>query len=94
MEVRTYDNRRVPVSEMTHQHLSNWCWYNKIVLGKSDEDIPMIFDELIERFEGELLPYRPKKDFYYEIGFLYSKGMINEKGEIIYENHVIGEIDG
>lgn len=94
MEVRTYDNRRVPITEMTQQHLSNWCWYNKIVLGNDDEDVPIFFDELIERFDGELLPYRPKRDFYYEIGFLYSNGYVNEDGKIIYENHIIGEIDG
>lgn len=92
MAVTTFDGRTIPYNEMTHQHLSNWYWYNKIILGNKPEAIQPLMDEIEERFDGEILNYRPHKKFYSEIGFLFSKGYLKPTGEIYYEGEKIGEL--
>jgi len=29
--VQTFDGNRVDIDKMSHQHVSNWIWYNKFI---------------------------------------------------------------
>lgn len=90
--VNTFRGNTILSADMTHQHLSNWCWYNKIVLGRPEEDISFIYEEIENRFGGEILPYNPDKDYFFEIGYLHSKGYVDSEGNITFEGEIIGKI--
>jgi len=95
----TFKGTKVSASTMDHQHLSNCYWYLLVCHGlpKTHRMFEGIREVLIDRFNGQLLPYRPHVDFKYEIDTLDRKGLLlitsNPRWTIIvFENEVIGEI--
>lgn len=96
----TFKGKEVSFDTIDHQHLSNCYWFSKIVYDLEDTDIHLIniTNKLAERFNGQLLPYRPHIQFATEIGLLNSKGFLrydnsNPNRVIIHNgNHEIGEI--
>ena len=87
---RTFDGREIKISEMTQQHLSNAYYFTILFSG----DFFVAYDylnELKDRFNGELLPYRPLASFPAEINALKnSKYVIGNK--IYLDDRCIGEM--
>jgi hypothetical protein len=95
MKHKNYKGQETNFKEVTHDHLSNIYWFNKICNGYDDSYLKFILDEIKERFNGELLPYRPQWQFKNEINHLQLYGHFrwNEektKAEIIYRGEIIG----
>lgn len=61
------------VSELDQQHLSNIYWFNKILHGIETD---FIKSELEERFNGQLLEYRPHISYKAEIQMLQERGYL------------------
>lgn len=100
----TFDKRAIPFSELSQQHISNIYWYHKIFFPKSSmviETLPELLKEIENRFNGQLLPYRPHTNFKIEIELLVKNHMLilnlnsstelSYKYDIVYEEKVIGE---
>lgn len=93
----TFQGKIVSSDTADHQHLSNCYWYWKLV-GDSKFDSENFLVPIKERFNGQILPYRPHVDFKYEISALRRKGYLkqgdkfNFKQEIVYNGLIIGEI--
>lgn len=97
---KTFRGKNVSFDTVDHQHLSNCYWFAKIIFGYEETNSHLIeIDEVLaERFNGQLLPYRPHVDFEMEINELNKKGFLrydnNNPNRIIIHNgkYEIGEI--
>ena len=95
MIYKNYKGQKTNFKEVSHDHLSNIYWFNKICNGYNDTTLKFVLDEIKERFNGHLLPYRPQWQFKNEIDFLEKLGhfLWNEektKADIIYQGKIIG----
>jgi hypothetical protein len=97
----TFQGRPVSLVSIDQQHLSNVYWYMLIVLGTPSSELFQIQEQLDDRFNGQLMPYRPHPAFIHEIQTLNNKGLLHLREEssagmticdIIYNETVIGEI--
>ena len=52
----TANGRRIPVSELSHQHISNILWFFEIMHNTVHPTMEL---ELVRRFDGERLLWRP-----------------------------------
>lgn len=89
----TFYGRSIPISQISHQHLSNILWYYELVCEtKPSSHIQL---ELDYRFGGIRLPYYPLISFSQEIDALvdsgYTTGELN--ADIIVEGNWIGKIN-
>jgi hypothetical protein len=84
-----------------HQHLSNCWWFIKIFSNgdrQSNDTQELIKREILERFNGQLLPYRPHLESIAEIKELEKKDMIvtdsskYQSFDIYLGNKWIGEL--
>lgn len=66
-EWTTFQGRQVTFDTVDHQHLSNVYWYSLICLETPIQHLKGIMDKIEERFNGQLLPYRPHSKFRQEI---------------------------
>lgn len=93
MKFITFDNKTIDETEMEHQHLSNRYWFDKIFWHQENTDCIRVAKE---RFNGQLLPYRPCVRFKQELIDLYKKGMLKAASAthfiIHYQDNEIGEI--
>ena len=92
-KVQTFDGRVLRVDDMTHSHLSNSYWFQTIfesghVVKRSLLDVVM--NTLKNKFNNEILPYRPYPKFQAEIKFLELKGMVTPDKKIIFQGKEIG----
>jgi hypothetical protein len=95
---KTFQGKIVTPHEIDQQHLSNVYWYTLIFCETVSE---WVIGILAERFNGQLLEYRPHVDFTEEILALRDRGMINEitltpwihDQQIVYKGEVIGRIN-
>ena len=97
----TFQGKEVKPNEIDQQHLSNLYWFHLIFWGKK---LMWSLDEIVNRFNGQLLPYRPHTHFKAEIQELEERGLLiwdkdeflsNEfvkKGKIWFKGVEIGEI--
>lgn len=91
----TFKGKKVSIDTIDHQHLSNCYWFGKIVGNLSDEDLKDFISESKERFNGQLLPYRPHVDFKFEINELKKQGALEVEGNrtvIYFKGSEVGEI--
>lgn len=88
---KTFDGRTVDLTKMSQQHLSNAYYFGKIQRWP-DKVIGHYLVEINNRFNNELLPYRPMVNFPQEIRMLTQKGLLKGK-EVWFEGIKIGEID-
>ena len=100
MTWKTFQGKTASFNTIDHQHLSNCYWFAKIIFGYEETDLHLIeiSNKLEERFNGQLLPYRPHVNFKMEIDELNKKGFLrydnNNSNRIIIHNgnYEIGEI--
>lgn len=97
MNWKTFQGKEASTDTVDHQHLSNCYWFAMIVLGVKKEGLEVYKQAMRERFNGQILPYRPHVDFTYEIDFLKEKRYIQStdyktKEEIYFNGILVGEI--
>ncbi len=80
---RTFQGKDVTPETIDHQHLSNVYWFGVIVCSTEHS---WVLEILRERFNGQLLPYRPHVSFTAEIQHLY------RHGHLIWENYKSGDL--
>ena len=94
----TFQGKTKLVSEIDHQHLSNMYWYYLIFW---DKKLQWVLDEINDRFNGQILHYRPHLQFESEIQGLEDRGMIRwteetksimKVGVISFKDRIIGAI--
>ena len=94
MKWTTFYGQSIPIEQMSHSHLSNILWYFELI---KIFPLPEIQKEIIKRFGGIRLPYKPLISFSEEIDFLENKGyLVPEEGtqnqDIIVNNRWIGQV--
>jgi len=94
----TAEGEKIPFSKVTHQHWSNIYWYHMVfseLPGMSFHNMSktfvMAFDMINDNFGRNILPWKPQFEF--ELNWLHYLGLVKE-GKIIFENEIIGEING
>lgn len=102
MEWTTFQGKKVSTETVDHQHLSNCIWFIEVFW----IDSPMaqahrqeLMQAIKDRFNGQLLPYRPHIDFKEEIYRLREYGYLgkpfsNGVALITYRGVAIGEVRG
>lgn len=96
----TFQGKSVSFDTIDHQHLSNCYWFARVIWNVPETDLHLLHIEnkLAERFNGQLLPYRPHRDFGFEINELKRKRYLSHDNQnpnriIIHNgNYEIGEI--
>lgn len=96
---KTFKGKSVTGDTIDHQHLSNVYWFGLIL--RNTEHL-WALDILRERFNGQLLPYRPHVEFTLEIQELYERGFLRlepfssgdlvQRGKIVWNGKEAGEI--
>lgn len=87
----TWDNRIVPIDEISHQHMSNIYYYINFVLPEYYH-ISMrveICKFLMTKFSS-ILPYSPDPKFEFEKNLLKELGFLRENNEIYIEGKKVG----
>ena len=74
MKYKNYKGQTLDFKNLTQEHLSNIYWYNTICSELGYTTLQFILDEINDRFNGELLPYRPQWEFRAEINYLEKTG--------------------
>lgn len=96
----TFKGKKVSYETADHQHLSN-CWWFMTIIHKATEDDKYIKDitaAINDRFNGQLLPYRPHAQFVDEHNYLRNLGVLfadpanPKRTRIVYKGVEIGEI--
>lgn len=100
----TFYGKKINYKDLTHQHISNIIWFNKINHGRysilsETESLKFSrheYKEIDERFGGIVLPYKPLISFKDEIDVLedngYLKPIDNHNSNIIIDGKWIGEV--
>lgn len=79
MEWKTFKGTMASTETADHQHLSNVIWFSRVLFGELHKEYYEPFINAIrDRFNGQLLPYRPHVDFHEEIEALRKRGMLRE----------------
>lgn len=94
----TFEGKIASLDTVTHQHISNCYWF-LVILWRFQGNITkqLILSEIINRFAGVILPYRPKIEFKQEVIALLNKGHIKFINdylfEIWHEDDLVGKIE-
>ena len=92
----TFQGKKVTLDSIDHQHLSNVYWYGRIFFNIIPKNV---LQKLAERFNGQVLEYRPHIDFHHELEHLERKGLlvwtktaVAKVGIITFEGVIIGSV--
>ena len=85
----TGTGKRIPLSEIDHQHLSNILWYYKLLVGC--EPHKRIMQLYREKFACIQLSFKPLP-IPHELYDLHKKGYLKDDGRIVYNNGIIGDV--
>lgn len=101
MEYKTFEDRRLNISDLSHQHLSNIYWFKLIFGGENILESPKSgmtrkVQEKFKEFNNKILDYQPHPKFVSEIRQLDSMGLLkwnDEKtiADIIFRGKKVGE---
>lgn len=96
-----FNKKEGDFDKIDHQHLSN-CWWFIKVFGENSEaekyTLEVIKRQLLDRFNGQLMPYHPHIQNKGEIKALEAQGMVfqdpseHNAFDIIFEGKKIGKI--
>lgn len=78
--VTTFDGRKVPINQMTHQHLSNWVWFAKVIL--RNISLSLFYENKCIEQHGKVLDYHPHPEFKEEHTYLRNMGLVDKEGNI------------
>lgn len=96
---QTAEGRKLPMSKISHQHLSNIYWYNRVFSTdirqrsyKQRMEFCMRFAEhkIKELYHGEILLWKPL--YKYEKIWLEELNLLTEN-DIVFEDNKIGKLD-
>jgi hypothetical protein len=92
MKWQTFKGKTCTFETIDHQHMSNCYWFSRIVggLASNHSHLQEIKHMLEERFNGQLLPYRPHVQFEYEIDYLKDHGHIKPHRQYPVDTMVLG----
>lgn len=92
LEWGTFYGARIPISQLSHQHLSNIMWFYELVC--SYKPVSQIQIEIDKRFGGIRLPYHPLISFPQEIDSLVNSGYTSGQpnADIVVDGKWIGKI--
>jgi hypothetical protein len=87
----TWDNRLIPMEEITHEHLSNIYYYTHFVLPEYYDSSTKreIYTLLMTKF-GSILPYKPDIRFVQEQIYLMRKGFLMDNNDIMINGKLVG----
>lgn len=90
----TFQGKEASTETADHQHLSNCIWFLHVFFHTRNEDIERA---IRDRFNGQILPYRPHVDFEMEIEALRMGGHLSEfdvngVAIITFDGKTIGEV--
>lgn len=88
----TFKGKKVSFETIDHQHMSNCYWFGRIVGGLSSDQghLHEIKHMLAERFNGQILPYRPHIEFESEIDYLKEHGHIKPHRQYPVDTMTLG----
>lgn len=92
-----FDGKRRRIKYIGHQHLSNILWFYEVFHGikpytfTSNYVLNQLQDELVKRYNGVRLKFKPLP-IPGEIDFLYRKGLIDNRKNIVLNGKIIGSI--
>lgn len=100
---KTFQGKEVSPDSIDHQHLSNVYWFGVVLFSVK---YVWVLDILKEKFNGQLLPYRPHISFTQEIEYLENhghlvwntlqntdlRGDVSREGIITWNGNRIGEV--
>jgi hypothetical protein len=95
---RSFRDKDVTDETIDHQHLSNIFWYYRILIGSLDNLPAGMKQTLDDKFNGQLLPYRPHIKFEAEIKDLEESGYLvwhnseKKNGDIYVHDEWVGEV--
>jgi uncharacterized radical SAM superfamily Fe-S cluster-containing enzyme len=95
---KTFNGKSINENEISHQHLSNWFWYINLTFKEQYQDSSREYVQnlLYDRFDGEILDYKPHPKYWMEIDVLKRKNLLKDNGDIVLTNtifnHKIGEV--
>ena len=83
---QTWDERVLSSNEISHQHLSNIYYYTHFIMAKYyphsvRDGVRQLLDD---RFDGEILKYKPDPKFKEEWDYLKRMGYLKKNGKIIF----------
>lgn len=86
----TVTGEKIPLSELTHQHISNIYWFLKVICNSEEN---MITDAITKFFKGVILEYIPSSapEYFFEHIALFRKGFL-VGNDIIFNGEKIGHI--
>lgn len=87
----TWDGRKIPAKEITHQHLSNIYYYTHFVLPQcyDNETRKDVYRFLMSKF-GSILPYKPDVNFAWEKNYLKERGFLMDNNDIVILGRKLG----
>ena len=87
----TWDDRKIPINEVSHQHMSNIYYYINFVLPEHYNNSTRleIYQILMTKF-GSILPYSPDPKFEFERNYLKKLGFLRENNEIYIHGNKVG----
>lgn len=90
----TFDNNKVNLEEIDHQHLSNIYYFINILFPVHyDESTKLLVGNILhKRFNDHILPYRPNIRFRNEIQYLMGQGFLKFDGTIVINGNCIGHL--
>ena len=97
-----FNKKEGDFTKIDQQHLSNCWWFVKVFGDHEDEKVTFTLEQikrqLVDRFNGQLMSYRPHTANKSEIELLETSGMLVRRWEehqawdIIWDNKKIGKI--
>jgi hypothetical protein len=97
MHHTTFDNKKIPLEELSHQHISNIYWFGRVINGFTHDTVMRVIigNNIDIKYGGVILPYKPEPRFRAEIKALDKRGLLSwrddNKADIVFEGTIIGE---
>ena len=85
----TFNGKKIKYTDLSHQHLSNIYWFNKLIRKRKSE-LELVVIEC--KYDGIILSYRPSCQFPEELIVLRELGYLQDDGKIIYDKKEIGHV--
>lgn len=88
--------QKIPVSQISHQHLSNIIWFHHFFNGwvrSNSREMSIMWDRIDKEFDGVLLTWKPLP-IPEEVAWIHRTGNLDEDGNIWFfaKSKIIGSV--